>query len=109
MRKAVALLFVLVLALALPLFAAEKQPSADLEARRKALNHLLHEQWEYTLRINPIFASIIGDKRYNDQVGDSSEKATLADLEESRKFLARFEAIATTGFPEQGTDGARSA
>ncbi len=101
MRKSVALLFVIVLALALPLFAAEKQPAADLEARRKALNDLLHEQWEYSLRINPIFASIIGDKRYNDQVGDSSEKATLADLEESRKFLARFEAIDISGFPEQ--------
>ncbi len=101
MSKFVTLLFLLATALALPVFAAEKQPTADLETRRKALNDLLHEQWEYTLRINPIFASIIGDKRYNDQVGDSSEKATLADLEESRKFLARFEAIDTTGFPEQ--------
>ncbi|MGH9509431.1 MAG: DUF885 domain-containing protein, partial [Terriglobales bacterium] len=101
MNKAVPLLFVLVFAFALPVFAAEAPPSADLEARRKALNDLLHEQWEYILRIDPIFASIIGDKRYNDQVGDSSEKAMLAELEESRKFLARFEAVDTTGFPEQ--------
>ncbi len=103
MKKAVTTLFLLVLALALPVFSADKPPAADLETRRKALNDLLHEQWEYTLRINPIFASIIGDKRYNNQVGDSSEKATLADLEETRKFLARFEAIDTSGFPEQDT------
>ncbi len=101
MKNGVAPLCLLVFAFALPAFAAEAQPSADLEVRRKALNDLLHEQWEYTLRINPVFASIIGDKRYNDQVGDPSEKATLADLEESRKFLARFEAIDTAGFPEQ--------
>ncbi|MGB9198522.1 MAG: hypothetical protein WCB53_16495, partial [Terriglobales bacterium] len=43
-------------------------PSADLEARRKALNDLLHEQWEYTMRTSPIYASILGDKRWNDQL-----------------------------------------
>jgi uncharacterized protein (DUF885 family) len=76
-------------------------PPADLDARRKALNDLLQEQWEYTLRRSPIFASILGDKRYNDQLDDFSQKAIDEDLEQSRRFLARFEAIDTTGFPEQ--------
>src|SRR5271168_4753992 len=78
-------------------------PSPDLEARRKALNDLLAEQWEYTLRTSPIYASILGDKRYNDQLDDFSQKAIDDDLEQTHLFLARFEAIDTTGFPEQET------
>ena len=74
---------------------------ADLESRRKALNDLLHEQWEYTLRTSPIYASILGDKRYNDQLDDFSQHAIDDNLEQSRRFLTRFEAIDTTGFPDQ--------
>jgi uncharacterized protein (DUF885 family) len=81
--------------------AAQELSAADLDRRRKALNDLLHEQWEYTLRTSPEFASILGDRRYNDQVSDASEKATYADLAQTKKFLKRFEAIDTTAFSEQ--------
>jgi len=84
---------------AVTVFAAN--PPADLESRRKALNDLLHERWEYTMRTSPIYASILGDKRYNDQVDDFSQKAIDDDLEQTKKDLARFEAIDTTGFPDQ--------
>jgi uncharacterized protein (DUF885 family) len=80
-------------------FAAPGQ--TDLEGRRKALNDLLAERWEYTLRTSPIFASMLGDKRWNDKLDDFSQKAIDDDLEQSRKDVARFEAIDTTGFPEQ--------
>ncbi|MGA2358256.1 MAG: DUF885 domain-containing protein [Terriglobales bacterium] len=80
-------------------FAAPSQ--TDLEGRRKELNDLLAERWEYTLRTSPIFASILGDKRWNDKLDDFSQKAIDDDLDQSKKFLARFEAIDTTGFPEQ--------
>jgi uncharacterized protein (DUF885 family) len=76
-------------------------PQADLESRRKALNDLLAERWEYTLRTSPIFASILGDKRWNDKLDDLSQKAIDDDLEQSKKYLVRFEAIDTAGFPEQ--------
>jgi len=76
-------------------------PQADVEARRKALNDLLAERWEYTLRTSPIYASILGDKRWNDKLDDFSQKAIDDDLEQSRKYLTRFNAISTTGFPEQ--------
>jgi uncharacterized protein (DUF885 family) len=76
-------------------------PQADIEGRRKALNDLLAERWEYTLRTSPIFASILGDKRWNDKLDDFSQKAIDDDLEQSKKYLARFEAIDVTGFPEQ--------
>lgn len=77
------------------------QAPANLEARRKALNDLLKEQWEYSMRTSPIYASVLGDKRYNDQLGDYSQKAIEEDLAQTKKFLERFEAIDTTGFPEQ--------
>src|SRR6202051_4181560 len=73
----------------------------DLEARRKALSDMLQERWEYTMRTNPIYASMLGDKRYNDKLDDFSQKAIDEDLAQSRHDLARFEAIDTTGFPEQ--------
>lgn len=76
-------------------------PQSDLEGRRKALSDLLAERWEYVLRTSPIYASILGDKRWNDQVDDFSQKAIDDDLEQSKKFLTRFETIDTTGFPEQ--------
>jgi uncharacterized protein (DUF885 family) len=80
---------------------AKTTMSNDLDARRKQLNDLLDEQWQYNMRISPEFASIIGDKRYNDKLSDASEKAAMDDVEVSRKFLVRFEKIDTTGFPEQ--------
>jgi uncharacterized protein (DUF885 family) len=80
---------------------ASAQPPADVESRRKALNDLLAEQWEYTMRTSPIYASILGDKRWNDKVDDFSQQAIDDDLRESKKFLVRFEAIGTAGFPEQ--------
>lgn len=79
---------------------AAKAPD-DLQKRRDALNALLAEQWEYNLQRSPEFASILGDKRWNDKISDFSQAAIDADLAKSKEFLARFEAIDTTGFPEQ--------
>src|SRR5437899_10926407 len=88
------------LTLLLSAFAAASQ-GPSLEARRKQLRDLLSEQWEYNLRTSPEFASILGDKRYNDKLSDASEKAVYADLKQTRKFLARFKAIDVSGFPEE--------
>lgn len=85
--------------LILPAFATTASP--DLNARSKALNDLLQEEWEYTMRANPLYASFLGDKRYNDQLDDFSQKHFDDDIEQTRRFLARFEAIDTTGFPDQ--------
>jgi uncharacterized protein (DUF885 family) len=63
------------------------------------LADLLAEQWEYTMRTHPIYATIVGDKRYNGQLGDFSEEAVEKDLRQARQFLTRLEAIDTTGFP----------
>ena len=81
--------------------AAPEAPTGNLEARRKAFIDLLSEQWEYTLSHSPEFASILGDKRWNDKASDLSRKAIETDQAMDRVFLARFEAIDTAGFPEQ--------
>jgi uncharacterized protein (DUF885 family) len=74
---------------------------ADLESRRKAMKDLLAEQWEYNLSHNPEFASILGDKRWNDKLSDFSQEEIDKDLAKTKEFLDRFEAIDPTGFPEQ--------
>jgi len=53
------------------------------------------------MRTQPVFATMVGDKRWNDRLDDQSEAAIERHLAAARKFLARFEAIDTTGFPEQ--------
>jgi uncharacterized protein (DUF885 family) len=82
-------------------FSTARQSPSSLESRRRALNDLLAEQWEYKLRTSPLFASFLGDKRWNDKLDDFSQEAIDKDLRETQKFLSRFEAIDTSGFPEQ--------
>ena len=72
-----------------------------VEDRRKALNDLLAERWEYTLRTSPVFASMLGDKRWNDKLEDFSQAAIDKDLEMTKSYLARFADIDTTGLPTQ--------
>jgi uncharacterized protein (DUF885 family) len=59
---------------------AAAPPPQAVESRRKAFETFLEEQWEYTLSHSPEFASILGDKRWNDKVSDVSQKAIEADL-----------------------------
>jgi uncharacterized protein (DUF885 family) len=86
----------------LPTFASSQTVQlAGLESRRKALDALLKEEWEYNLRTSPEFASIIGDKRYNDRLSDFSQAFIDADLLATADFLRRFEAIDASDFPVQ--------
>jgi len=73
----------------------------SLDARRAELNRMLADEWEYTLRTQPELATHIGDNRYNDRLSDFSDKAIADDLEHERQALRRFEALDTSGFPEQ--------
>ena len=100
MRKLLGLLCVLmVVALALEVGRAPRQ---DMEAPwREVLKDLLAERWEYTMRTHPVWASMLGDKRWNDKLEDLSQAAIDKDLEEAKRFLARIEAIDTAGFPAQ--------
>ena len=80
------------------------QPSlaqlSDVESRRKVLNDLLAEQWEYTMRTNPVFASVLGDKRWNDKLTDYSVKAENVWLGREQALLLRLAAIVPDGMTD---------
>ena len=77
--------------------------TAAVESRRQQLLSLFDEQWQYTLRTNPEWATMLGDNRYNDRLSDESPEFFQSELEQERKFLARFEAIDPAGFSRQDT------
>ena len=80
----------------------EEPPSAEeIEAKREALAALLQEQWDYTMESSPEYASMLGDKRWNDKLSDWSDSAIEARLAKSREFLERFRAIDPAGLSVQ--------
>jgi len=75
--------------------------SASVAARSKALSALLAEIWQDRLKHSPEFASLIGDKRYNDQLTDFSAKEVNASLQRGLDYIQRVGAIDTTGLTDQ--------
>ena len=71
------------------------------DASRKALEALLAEHWDYFLEKSPEYASILGDKRWNDRSTDFSAAAVAKDLARTKAFLTRLEAIDPSGLDEQ--------
>ncbi|MDC4252884.1 DUF885 domain-containing protein [Acinetobacter baumannii] len=77
---------------------SQSKPNSDVSVRVKALNQLLQEQWEYTLKNNPETATTLGDLRYNDRWTEFSKNQIEKDKKTTQNFLKRFEAIDSTGF-----------
>jgi uncharacterized protein (DUF885 family) len=73
----------------------------DVSARRSQLLALFDEEWQYELRTSPEEATSLGDNRYNDCLKDRSPEFYQSDLEMTRKFLARFEALNPAGLSVQ--------
>jgi len=71
------------------------------EDRTKALHVLFHDCWEASLKNQPEFASILGDKRYNDQVSDYSVKAINDWLATEQEYLMKLAAVDATGLSDQ--------
>jgi uncharacterized protein (DUF885 family) len=65
------------------------------------LNQLIADEWEYEMRESPESATAVGDYRYNDQWSDVSLAHVPEQKADLRKWLASFEWLDTTGFPEQ--------
>jgi uncharacterized protein (DUF885 family) len=86
----------LLIATAMPSHTAE-----SLDVRRQALNKALADEWEYELKESPEQATIYGDYRYNDKWSDISLASIPRKRKDAEGFLARFQAIDTSGFPEQ--------
>jgi uncharacterized protein (DUF885 family) len=73
----------------------------SIDVRRQKLNTLIAEEWEYELRESPELATVIGDYRYNDRWSDGSLAHVAQTRQDLEKWLARFQAVDTAGFPEQ--------
>ncbi len=75
--------------------------AASAQQAAKAFDALLDVQWQYQLQHSPEFASIIGDKRYNDRWSDYSLAAVEADRKATADLLAQFKAVDARALDEQ--------
>lgn len=64
------------------------------------LHALFDTQWQRELKENPVTASLLGDRRYNDQWSDLSLEAIAASHEADQRDLARARAIDRSALPE---------
>jgi uncharacterized protein (DUF885 family) len=80
------------------LFGQNPKPVAE---RVAAQNALFEEQYESDLKNFPERATAFGDYRYNDKLADYSLEAIAQRNRTNQEFLARLQAIDTTGFNDQ--------
>ena len=88
-----------VLVLSVPLLVVGGMAKADA---MQEFAELLDDAWEWQLRENPVFASQLGDRRYNDQWTDISIEAIERRQQEQRQLLERLLAIDSTALDETG-------
>ena len=73
------------------------EPSLNDEAvvgvEHPALRALLSDHWEHTMARSPSWATMLGDRRFDDQLPDASAAASAASTEAARDFLARAQDI----------------
>ena len=67
---------------------------------KDALRRLFEESWEYELRENPLLASAVGDRRYNDRLPAVGVADQARRAEERRKMRERLKAIDVSGLEE---------
>jgi uncharacterized protein (DUF885 family) len=79
---------------------------ADLHGQRRGratpvqqLHALFADDWERALRSNPLLATSLGDRRYNDRLPVVTEEAYAAALEQERELLERLAAIDRRALP----------
>jgi len=68
-------------------------PDDKPAAAAKALAALFEAEWEWTLREDPLFASHLGDPRYNDRWPDASLKTFERRHEHRQEILKQLDAI----------------
>src|ERR1700686_2534526 len=96
MRNCLSLIFLL--AGAGSVSGQDAKPAAD---RVAAQNAIFDDYYESELRNFPERATAFGDYRYNDQLDDYSLNGVMQHHKTDESFLARIQAISTTGFADQ--------
>ncbi|MBI3928121.1 MAG: DUF885 domain-containing protein [Armatimonadetes bacterium] len=88
-RKSIPILLFLLLAI------------APAHAQTDPFEALLAEEWEESLRRDPVSASYLGEPRYNHLWPDLSAAALEKDYQQDRRFLERLQAIEPSAFSGQ--------
>jgi uncharacterized protein (DUF885 family) len=96
MRNYVSLIFLLVVAVS-----ASGQDAKSAGDRVAVQNAIFDDYYESELRNFPERATAFGDYRYNDKLDEYSLDAVLQHHKTDESFLARIQAIPTTGFADQ--------
>ena len=99
MRSSVLLLIFVGLAAVAPSSAAG--PPSDASAR---LHALFDEAWEFELRENPLFATGVGDHRYDDRLPATGAADLARQNEARRRLLERLLAIDPSGLGDVDRD-----
>ena len=86
--RAVALLLLLTTVIASP---------ARAEDANAALERFFSSEWDYQMQESPLWASSLGDLRWNDRLGDFSLAATERHKQHDRDALKRLLALSTEG------------
>jgi uncharacterized protein (DUF885 family) len=73
------------------IFAAGCEQNTNSSSRQ--LQELFADQWEFTMREYPLFATHTGDNRFSDKLPSESEEDSKRQNQENRKFLERLNAI----------------
>src|SRR5688500_10674139 len=84
-RFATALLFGTLLILASPALCRGDEA--------ETFHALLESEWNYVMEDSPTYASMLGDRRWNDRWGDSSAKAMNRRAQHGRDLLKRLAEI----------------
>lgn len=75
--------------------AVELNPEATAGVVDPELKRLLHDHWEDAMARSPVWATQLGDRRFDDQLGDPSTQAIANRFDALRGFLARARALDT--------------
>src|SRR4051812_34849477 len=74
---------------AAPKAAPAKAASAKAADAGVALHAFFDSEWEYGLEQSPLFASFLGDRRWNDKLGDASLAASAKDLAHTQQAIKK--------------------
>ena len=79
-------------------YVTTKQPHPD----QKKFNEFLDENWQDSLESSPLFASLLGDKRYDDQVSSNSIEDFFSSGEYEKYVLEVLSDISPENLSEDG-------
>jgi uncharacterized protein (DUF885 family) len=68
-------------------------PDSGAAAETEEFHALLQAEWDYSMEDSPTYASMLGDRRWNDRWGDSSPKAMERRDQHGRELLRKLAQI----------------